>query len=141
MLFFMGHALRRKGRPLTYEDLYPYLSLGLNTIILGFIIFGVTQRRNRRVHVPVMLGCFVADLALVVMVELTRQVFYTTFYAEKSLILKVHLCFSIPLVGVWIAQVILGFMRLKGRMVRAHRVTAVILLILRTGNCITAFFV
>ena len=69
------------------------------------------------------------------------QVFYTTFYAEKSLILKVHLCFSVPLVGIWIAQVILGFLRLKGRMVRAHRATAVILLILRTGNCITAFFV
>ena len=122
-------------------EISPLISRILSTIIFAFIIFGVTQRRNRKVHIPTMVSCFVADITLLLFVELSRGAIERVQAGELPLILRIHLLFSVPMVGSWLLALFAGYHRRKGRLVKLHFINACLFLTLRTGNWITAFFV
>ncbi len=120
----------------------PFVSLTVSTLILGFIIYGISQRRKRRIHIPVMLGCFVADLTLLLLVDLSEGALkQVRSESELSFPLQVHLWFSVPMLLAYLLALFTGYHRRHGRLKRTHFINACCFLTLRLGNWITAFFV
>ncbi|MGE3165780.1 MAG: hypothetical protein AB7O52_12790 [Planctomycetota bacterium] len=111
-----------------------------STIIFGGLIFGVLQRRNRRIHIPTMISCFVADVLLVLVIELNREAVHQAT-TTRDPFLQFHVAVSVSAVVLYVGALITGLQRRHGRMVRAHRINAVLFLFCRGTNWVTAFFV
>jgi len=116
------------------------VSLVLSTLVLIGIGVGVAFRRHRRIHIPLMIGCGIADISLVLAIVLVRRALPTALEADTA-VLRVHLAFSIPALLGWGTAFVSGAMRCRGRWKRFHRWNAVGFLVCRTGNWVTSFFV
>ena len=116
------------------------VSLAISTVILITIYYGVSQRKNRRRHVPIMLGCGIADILLVLAIIAWRKALPKAMEAETT-ILRVHLVFSIPALLLWFTAFYTGWRRKRGECVRVHKWNAIAFLVARTGNWVTSFFV
>ncbi len=116
------------------------VSLVISTLILITIFYGVSQRKNRRRHVPIMVGCGIADILLVVAIIGMRRALPQAMEADTA-ILRIHLAFSIPALLLWFSAFYSGFMRKKGKCVGFHKFNAIAFLVARTGNWVTSFFV
>lgn len=116
------------------------VSLAISTLILIAIFYGVAQRKNRRRHVPIMVGCGIADIILVLAIIVWRHALPKAMEADTT-ILRIHLAFSIPALLLWFTAFYSGVRRKKGKCVGFHRANAILFLIARTGNWITSFFV
>lgn len=121
-------------------SLFRTATLAASTIILAAIFFGVSQRRRRHIHIPTMLSCFVADMTLLVIVELNRDAILVATRSSRPIV-HVHVALSVATLLGWLFALFSGNLRRRGRLVRAHRYNAILFLLFRTGNWITAFFV
>ena len=120
--------------------LFVKLSLIASSLIVMGICVGVALRHDRRRHVPIMVTCGIADIALVIAIVVMRRAIDTAMAAE-TWILRVHLMFSVPALLLWFSAFASGFQRRKGKWVRFHRGNAIAFLICRFGNWVTSFFV
>lgn len=119
------------------------VSSWVSTGVLVLLATGLVHRHRPKVHVPIMLSCFVVDLANVVYIEVRRGAVAQTvgmLTQGGRWVLGFHIAVSVlSLVGYMVAAVT-GFRLLKrGRGRRAHRANAVAFLILRVLNYITSF--
>lgn len=122
------------------SELLRYGTLTASTVIFAGILFGVWNRKNRRIHIPMMLGCFVADMLLVLVIELNRQAIAQATSTTDSF-LRFHIAVSVSAVVCYFVALVTGFRRRKGKLVLAHRVNAILFLFFRGTNWATAFFV
>lgn len=116
------------------------VSLIVSTMVLAGVYYGVSQRKNRRRHVKVMVTCGIVDILLVLAIVIVRKALPKAMEADTD-ILRVHLMFSVPALLLWFSAFISGAKRLKGQWVGFHRFNAIAFLIARTGNWVTSFFV
>ena len=116
------------------------VSLIISTMVLAGGFYGVSQRKNRRRHVKVMLTCGIVDILLVLAIVVVRKALPTAMEADTQ-ILRIHLMFSIPALLLWFTAFASGRQRLRGKWVTFHRFNAIAFLIARTGNWVTSFFV
>ena len=116
-----------------------------NAAVFALIVAGALQHSRRRLHVRMMLTCFVLDLGLLVGVEIMNQAVERVMQEAGGMpaILIVHIGFSVLMLAWWIVQIVLGRRLLRGRedLRGAHHRNAGIFLLLRAGNLVTAFFV
>lgn len=113
-----------------------------NGAILLLIFVGVLFRRQRNIHVPMMVSSCVLDLASVLYLELTRGVIGEAIEKISSNMMQMHLVFaSLTLIGYGIA-IYTGRRILKGDSIyKIHRTNAILFLIARSGVFVTSFFV
>ncbi len=122
------------GIPRTFFDV-----AGAATFVV--ILVGVLLHKQRQLHVRIMMGCFITDLLLVVLIELQRSAVEQIATAKTGL-LKFHIAVSVAAVILWVAQVVVGRKLLRGApMLRRHRIQAWAFLLFRFANAVTAFFV
>lgn len=116
-----------------------------NLAIFLAIVVGTFMHHRRTFHVRMMVGCFVADVALLLAVELTRDAVAQAAEGVSTAdwLLIVHISFSVAMLVLWGLQIVLGRRVLKGRMevLPAHKRCARFFLFCRLGNLVTAFMV
>jgi len=117
-----------------------YLKI-ISIAIVTLLLYGLTQRRRPHVHIPVMLFCFVADMLVVLYIELSRQAVGQLLTPNNPFIMKVHLFFSIGVLLFYLIQIVTGFIRYKRGGMKIHLYTGICFLICRFGNLITSFMI
>lgn len=112
-------------------------------LVLCLIFVGVYFRRKRKIHVPIMLSCFVLDMSFVLYLEFNRHVIKEALERAPESIMKLHLLFAIStLLGYGVALVTgRGLLKGNNKLRSLHRINACIFLIARTGVLITSFWV
>jgi hypothetical protein len=115
----------------------------LSTLVLIGIGVGLWfRRRNPQYHMPIMVGCFVADVSLVLWIELNRHAVETVVKSIKPIVL-VHAGISLTTIVCYLALLGLGFglFRGNGRLRLTHKRVGMTFMTFRLLNYATAFFV
>ena len=121
----------------------------LNVAIFVAILVGVALHHRRSWHVRIMLSALVADVGLLLWVELANAAIAHAAQGGpgrsgvSAAILWIHIAFSVATLVFWVIQVRNGFQVLRGRyeVLPAHARNARIFLAVRFGNLVTAFLV
>jgi hypothetical protein len=110
----------------------------INLVIFIAICLGVYYRRFHAFHITIMLSALLADLILLLIVELqndaVRQAVETT-----GLLLGFHIAVSLIFLACYGLLIRTGFAKLKGKPAPLHRTYAFIFLFCRSMNCLTSF--
>lgn len=115
----------------------------LSTLVLIGIGVGLWfRRRNPQYHMPIMIACFVADVSLVLWIELNRHAVETVVKSIKPIVL-VHAGISLTTIVCYLALLGLGFglFRGNGRLRLTHKRVGMTFMTFRLLNYATAFFV
>jgi nitrate reductase gamma subunit len=112
-----------------------------NVVVFAAIITGVVLHARRTLHARIMLTCFVADVLMVLVIELTRHAIAQAVGATSGL-MRFHIAVSAAALVLWIPQIVTGRRILAGKpSIPRHRVQAWAFLVLRATNLVTAFMV
>lgn len=112
-------------------------------LIYLLMVFGISKRKNRKIHVPIMSAVLVLDVILILQIELGRSAVEKASKAlVNPIILNVHVSFAILSVIFYVLLVFTGRKLLKGdHAIRArHRIFGWTAFALRTLTLITSFF-
>lgn len=119
-----------------------------STLILLIIVLGLYFRKQPKIHVPLMLTAFVADLALVLIIEFQRKavekVVDNAITAPNTFLLF-HAGISLIVILLYIALIITGNKALKlpiragSNTMEIHKILALIFIVFRLANYITSF--
>src|SRR5687767_5511339 len=119
--------------------------IAASTIILLLLAYGIAQRKNSKVHIPVMLSAFVLDVALVLYIEITRHAVETFVDSVKTPVdhgfLLFHIGVSLLTLALYIAQIVTGRKLFKGNhgIRPLHRKLAWLFIVCRLTNYVTSF--
>lgn len=114
-----------------------------STLIYALMLFGITKRKNRKVHVPVMIAVLTWDILLILQIELSRS---AVEKAAKALInpmlLNIHVSFAVSCVVFYILLIYTGRKLLNGnnQFRLRHRIFGWTAFALRTLTLITSFY-
>ncbi|HEX8913086.1 MAG TPA: hypothetical protein VF796_12050 [Humisphaera sp.] len=111
----------------------------ISTIVILLVAAGLYFRRDRRVHVPLMVTAFLTDLGLVLYIELSRGAVAKVATGSRWL-LWVHAAISLGVLACYVAMFVLG-RRVNGgahASRRAHRNVGMTFVALRGLNYATA---
>jgi hypothetical protein len=112
-----------------------------NVVILAAIFFGVAVHANRRLHPRVMTSCFIADIVMVLLIELQRKAIEQAMGPTSGL-MKFHIAVSVAALVLWVFQIVSGRGILQGKpRLRRHKLQAWMFLACRSTNVVTAFMV
>ncbi|MFA6235994.1 MAG: hypothetical protein WC635_01600 [Bacteriovorax sp.] len=112
-------------------------------LIYALLVFGITKRKNRRIHVPTMITVLTWDILLILQIELGRG---AVEKAAKALInpmlLNIHVSLAVSCVVFYFLLIYTGGKLLKGNNhFRArHRIFGWTAFVLRTLTLLTSFF-
>jgi hypothetical protein len=113
----------------------------VNVLIFLAILWGVAIHARRTLHARIMVTCFVADVLMVLVIELTRHAIEQAV-ASTSGLMRFHIAVSVAALLLWVPQIITGRAILRGKpRLRRHRLQAWAFLLFRATNVLTAFFV
>lgn len=115
-------------------------------VVLG-VIYGILVRRDVKRHVLVMKICLIADILLLVAVEIFRGAVEVALgiQAPPEGLNQTMLWLHIPMATLsgiyWFVQLYYGSQILKGRreLLKKHGRNGLIFLVLRIGSLVTAF--
>lgn len=119
----------------------------VSTAILVIIAIGLWKRKDVKVHVPAMLMAFVADVALVLSIELNRQAIETVVVdvqaPQDHALLLFHVAVSLVTIILYAVLTVLGFKILKGErsLLKLHRNLGGVFLLCRLTNYVTSFMI
>ncbi|MBC7713520.1 MAG: hypothetical protein H7177_09280 [Rhizobacter sp.] len=112
-------------------------------IIYSMMVYGITKRKNRKIHVPTMYAVIIWDVILILQIELGRNAIAKASKAVTNpMILNIHVSFAVLSVVFYVLLLFTGRKLLKGdRSVRPrHKLFGWTALTLRTLTLITSFF-
>ena len=113
----------------------------VSTLVCFLIGFGLVHRKNRKVHVPLMVSAFVIDISLVLYIEFTRKAVETALTPQHPLVVF-HIVISVVVVLLYILQIGLGMNLLRFNRFRPmHRLVGFAFIVFRFGNFVTSFLI
>lgn len=120
----------------------PAATDGISFLVLLVLVVGLALRRDRSKHPPIMVGAFVADLALVLYLELTRGAIDRASQLASQ-ILTVHVAFAVTTLVANIALLVTGYRIYSGKAAgrTTHRRLAWLFMICRVATFLTAFLI
>jgi uncharacterized membrane protein YozB (DUF420 family) len=112
------------------------------TLALLLIGAGILFRRDRHLHVPLIITAFAIDLTLVLYVELSKHAVESVLRRGGAL-LWFHALVSALMFVLYLVQIALGLRILRGNTLtrRTHRRVGVAFVCLRLINYVTSFMV
>ncbi len=115
----------------------------LSFVVLLIIAVGILFRKNRKVHIPLMLLAFVCDMSLVLYIEFTRKAVEQVISGLPPSLLAFHVTTSIIVVLLYLALIVSGIQIVKGKTDRQlwHRRLATAFLIGRMINFVTSLYI
>lgn len=112
-------------------------------LIYSLMMFGISKRRQRNLHVPVMSTVLIWDILLILQIELTRGAIDKASKAMVNpMLLNIHITFAVLSVVFYILLVFTGRKLLAGNnQIRSrHRLFGWSAFVLRTLTLVTSFF-
>lgn len=112
-------------------------------LIYSLMIYGITKRKNRKIHVPVMSTVLLWDVLLILQIELGRGAVEKASKAVVNpMILNIHVTFAVLSVIFYVLLLLTGRKLLKGdEVIRPrHRLFGWTAFALRTLTLLTSFF-
>lgn len=112
-------------------------------IIYSLMVYGITKRKNRKIHVPVMSTVLIWDILLILQIELGRSAVEKASKAiTNPMLLNIHVSFAVLSVVFYVLLVYTGKKLLRGEnTIRPrHRLFGWTALTLRTLTLLTSFF-
>ena len=112
-------------------------------LVYALMVFGISKRKQRKIHVPTMIAVLTWDIILILQIELNRG---AVEKASKALvnpvILNVHVSLAVSCVIFYILLIFTGRKLLKGdnNYRLRHRIFGWTAFLLRTLTLITSFF-
>src|SRR5436190_5466723 len=95
-----------------------------NVLILGAIFYGVAKHRNRALHARIMTSCFIADVLMVLLIELQRHAIEQAVGPTSGL-MKFHIAVSVAALVLWVFQIVSGRGILQGKpRLKRHKLQA-----------------
>ncbi|MEK7483783.1 MAG: hypothetical protein AABZ60_05580 [Planctomycetota bacterium] len=110
-----------------------------NSLIYLWIWTGVSLRHRRKLHIKMMLSALVADLLLLVWVEIQNQAIEKSIQG-MTLLLLVHIIASFLFLGCYALLIVTGIQKYRGKQGNIHKYLAWTFLLSRGINWSTAFF-
>jgi hypothetical protein len=112
-----------------------------NVLIFLTILYGVSVHARRQLHARIMVGCFIADLLMVLVIELQRAAIKQAV-TNTSPLMRFHVTVSVLAIVLWIPQIVTGRQILRGKpRLKQHKIQAWAFLLFRATNVVTAFLV
>jgi hypothetical protein len=113
----------------------------VNVLVFATILYGVKVHARRQLHARIMVSCFIADVLMVLVIELTRKAIEQAV-ATTSGLMRFHIAVSVIALVLWVPQLISGRGILRGKpYLPRHRIQAWAFLLFRATNLVTAFMV
>ncbi len=112
--------------------------------ILFLLYIGLTQRKNRKRHVPIMASVIAWDLILILQIELSRGAIAKASKAlTNPMILNIHVSLAVTTTLLYIVIIYTGRKLLKGDYAirPKHKLIGMSVTFFRTATFITSFFV
>jgi len=116
-------------------------------VITIVLLIGVALRRNRKLHPPIMIACFVADLGLVVWLEVTRSAVETAV-GNMSALMVTHIVLAVLMILSYVSLMATGFKVLRAKEPlefdthrKSHRAASISFFIIRVAVLVTALMV
>ncbi len=123
----------------------PSASKIANSVVLAAIAVGIHYRHRRKIHIPIMLSCFVLDVINLVVIELNRGAIkkaIATATTGGDWILKFHISVSVIFLVCYVIAIITGIrLHRTGKGRATHRKNAAVFLLARVLNYVTSFYV
>lgn len=117
----------------------------ISTFSFILLIIGILYRKTPKIHIPLMVVAFLIDMALVLYIELNRSVMKQIIHESpfSSLILNVHILFSVILLILFCLQIFIGIKTVYRREKYRywHKYIGWSLLGFRVGNYVTSFLI
>ena len=113
-------------------------------IIVGLLIYGVTQRFNRYKHIKIMKTAIIWDLLLVAQIELTRgAIVKASKVTSNPAMLNIHVTLAISSVLLYGIVFYTGHQITKGNesLRQKHKVIGLVTLTIRILTLITSFLI
>lgn len=85
----------------------PYL--GIAGFAFSLMTLGVSARRERKIHQPLMISAVIIDISLVLFLELTRSAVETAMTEPLNLLQRTHILSSLGAVILYIPAIYFGF--------------------------------
>jgi uncharacterized membrane protein YozB (DUF420 family) len=113
-----------------------------SSLIVMLMIFGVMNRKNRKLHVRVMLSSIIWDLLLIAQIELSRgAIAKASKVITNPMILNIHVSLAISCVAMYCVVTFSGVKILKNKGNRnIHKKAGAMTLILRMATYITSYW-
>jgi ABC-type sulfate transport system permease subunit len=111
--------------------------------IYCLMIFGISKRKVKKIHVPVMSAVLIWDILLILQIELTRSAIDKASKAlTNSLLLNIHVSFAVSSVIFYFLLIYTGRKLLAGdqSIRQKHRIFGWTAFVLRTLTLATSFF-
>ncbi len=112
-------------------------------LIYALMVFGISKRKQRKVHVPTMISVLTWDILLILQIELNRGAVEKAAKAlVNPLILNIHVSLAVSCVVFYFLLIFSGRKLLKGDQTYRlrHRIFGWTAFILRTLTLITSYF-
>ena len=112
-------------------------------LIYCLMVFGISKRQNRKIHIPTMRTVLVWDILLILQIELGRgAIDKATKALVNPMLLNIHVSFAITCVVFYFLLIYTGSNLLKGKneFRLKHRIFGWTAFVLRTLTLITSFF-
>jgi len=113
----------------------------LSLLVCLLLVFGVTQRRRRQVHIPVMLSAIIIDLGIVAYIELTAGAVES---AERKMgaLMIIHIAISVGVLVLYGIHLVTGIrMAMGAKLSRLHGRIMLPTVGLRLLNFVTSIMV
>lgn len=120
----------------------------ISTLIILIVFFGLLNRHNRKIHIPLMITAFTLDLSLVLSIEIRRQAIERVLVNHSSFV-WFHVSVSILVLVLYIVLAWSGSkmskITVKEDLDKAfvrhvHRAASIIFIVLRLTNYVTSFY-
>jgi hypothetical protein len=117
-----------------------------SALVVFIVILGLLFRKKRSLHIPLMSSAFLIDLSLVLIIELQRQAIENVV-VSKSPFVWFHVTISVTVLVLYIVLAITGSKMSKipqgplianSKLIKIHKVSAVLFIILRLTNFFTS---
>lgn len=121
--------------------LFEYSMLAASTLVVLALAWGLACRRQTRKHMKIMIGCLIADVIIVLAIEIQRNAIAQT-QEEMPPLLAFHVWVSLIFVLNYIFALFSGIRLFKtGKGRKAHKINAGIFIVCRLLNYITSFMI
>lgn len=112
-------------------------------IVYALMVFGISKRKQRKIHVPTMITVLTWDILLILQIEINRGAVEKAVKAViNPILLNIHVSFAISCVVFYLLLIFTGRKILSGEQSyqSRHRLFGWSAFILRTLTLITSYF-
>jgi uncharacterized membrane protein YozB (DUF420 family) len=112
-------------------------------LIVGLFYFGVSKRKNRKLHIKIMSSAIIWDIILILQIELNRGAIKKASQAVTNpMMLNIHVSLALTCVILYIVMFYTGIKVMKGnnKIKAKHKFFGITTLVARTLVLVTSFW-